>query len=266
LVIAAHSGQGALAAFLLERGADPNAAAAGYTALHGAVLMGDLPLVKALLGHGANPNAVLLKGTPSRYYSKDYALRDVFIGATPLWLAARFGESGIMRVLVAGGADPRFIFPERKGVRENVFGEAASIYGSTILTAALAGARGFGAFRAGDRRERYEGPGDVAAKSDGEDERLALATAATALDLGADVNAAGADGNTPLHIAAALGLRTVIPLLVESGARFDAKNKPGQTPLAMVKGISPQRGALYGLAADQQQDTIALLQKLGAAE
>ena len=41
LVVAAHSGQGAFAQMLLENGADPNAAGAGYTALHAAVLRGD---------------------------------------------------------------------------------------------------------------------------------------------------------------------------------------------------------------------------------
>ena len=43
--------------FLLSRGADPNAAGAGYTALQAAVLRGNLELVKALLAKGADPNA-----------------------------------------------------------------------------------------------------------------------------------------------------------------------------------------------------------------
>ena len=38
LVVAAHSGNGPFAALLLEHGANPNAAGAGYTALHAAVL------------------------------------------------------------------------------------------------------------------------------------------------------------------------------------------------------------------------------------
>ena len=74
LVVAAHSGQGPFAALLLEKGAEPNAADAGYSALHAAVLRGDLALVNALLARGANPNAPVAKGTPSRYYSKDWAL------------------------------------------------------------------------------------------------------------------------------------------------------------------------------------------------
>jgi ankyrin repeat protein len=54
LVLAAFNGHGAVGAFLLDKGADPNAAAVGYAALHAAVLRGDLGLVRALLAHGAD--------------------------------------------------------------------------------------------------------------------------------------------------------------------------------------------------------------------
>ena len=48
----------ALALFLLERGADPNVPdSIGRTALHAAVETGKTDLVKALLEHGADPNA-----------------------------------------------------------------------------------------------------------------------------------------------------------------------------------------------------------------
>ena len=49
LVLAAHSGHGALGALLLEKGANPNAAEAGFTALHAAIDRSDLSLVQALL-------------------------------------------------------------------------------------------------------------------------------------------------------------------------------------------------------------------------
>ena len=41
MLLATHSGHGALASFLLDEGADPNAAGPGFTALHTAVLTGD---------------------------------------------------------------------------------------------------------------------------------------------------------------------------------------------------------------------------------
>ena len=62
---------------LLGAGADPNAAGAGYTALHAAALRGDAALVKALLAKGANPNATLTKGSPVRRFGSQWALSDV---------------------------------------------------------------------------------------------------------------------------------------------------------------------------------------------
>jgi ankyrin repeat protein len=66
LTEAAHSGHQAAGIVLLDKGADPNAAASGYTALHAAVLRSGGDLVKALLAHGANPNAQITRGTPVR--------------------------------------------------------------------------------------------------------------------------------------------------------------------------------------------------------
>ena len=65
LVVAAHSGHGNLAAFLLDKGADPNLDGAGYTALHAAILRRDVDLVKALVTHGADPNARLKRAHPA---------------------------------------------------------------------------------------------------------------------------------------------------------------------------------------------------------
>src|SRR6266487_3482574 len=56
-VLAAHSGFGELVEFLLENGADPDAAAAGFTALHEAIMRRDEKIVGALLAHGADPDA-----------------------------------------------------------------------------------------------------------------------------------------------------------------------------------------------------------------
>lgn len=254
LVLAAHSGQGAAARLLLERGAEVNTQGAGYSALHAAVLRGDLELVKALLERGADPDARLAKGTPSRYYSKDYAFNDNLVGATPLWLAARFGEPEIMSVLAAKGADPRATLPD----------------GTTALMTIIIPARGLGGFRLGDRRERYQGPADIAAKADGEDESITITTASRALALGIDVNAANKDGDTVLHMAAGLALGRVIQFLVEKGANLEAKNQRGLTPLAITS-ARPERGAQgqvpYGfLTTEEKERTATLLRTLGARE
>jgi ankyrin repeat protein len=107
LVVATHSGHSALALLLLEHGADPNAIGSGYTALQIAIRQGDVEVVKALLGRGADPNARLIKPTPARRLSDDVALARPLVGTTPLWLAADFGETEIVRILTAAGADPR---------------------------------------------------------------------------------------------------------------------------------------------------------------
>jgi ankyrin repeat protein len=246
LVVAAHSGQGVFAAMLLEKGADANAAGAGYTALHAAVLRGDLDLVKALLARGANPNAAIAKGTPSRYYSKDWALNaSALTGATPLWQAARYGDVPIMKALVAAGANPKYAFAD----------------GSTILIVAVAANSGYGT---GDRRERYLGPGDIAPTPE-ENERVTYAAATAAIELGADVNATNQAGETALHVAAQQAVDSVARLLVEKGANIEATNKRGLTPRGVALVPRP-RNPLQIDGPDRRASTAAVLRKLGAKE
>jgi ankyrin repeat protein len=246
LVVAAHSGHRAFAELLLEKGADPGAADAGYSALHAAVLRGDEVLVKALLARGANPNAPLVKGTPSRYYSKDWAFNATALaGTTPLWQAARYGDVPIMRALAAAGADPKF----------------KSADGATILIAAVAANSGFGT---GDRRERYLGPGDIA-PTPLENEKVTYEAASAAIDLGAEVNAATQAGDTALHVAAQQAVESVARLLVDKGANLEATNKRGLTPLGVALAPRP-RNPLQIDGPDRRAGTAALLRKLGAKE
>jgi ankyrin repeat protein len=264
LIIAAHSGNGTLAALLLDNGADANAAPLGYTALHAAVLRGTLsdrgvknpdpgagvPLVKALLAHGANPNVRVMKGTPVRRWSQDFAFLERWVGATPFWLAAKFLEVEMMRVLAAAGADPSL------GSRDNT---------SPLMVAAGNGySRGTGteAFIK-DRRDfsSYNpDPLEIATRIPAEEERLALEAATLAVELGADVNHANDAGDTALHSSAALGMDTLIQFLAGKGANLEARNKAGRTPLAAARredGIG---------ASVVRESTAALLRKLGAKQ
>ena len=240
LVTAAHSGHGALAIFLLEHGANPNLAGSGYTALHAAVLRGDLGLVKALLAHGANPSAHVMKGTPVRRFSKDFALNAAWIGATPFWLATRFGEIEIMRALAAAGADA--VSPTADG---------------TTPLIAIASAGIDSGQSASDRRERRLDPLELAATRARHDEdvRHVLEVAALAVSLGGDVKAANKAGDTALHRAAAKGSTKLVEFLVERGARLDVENKRGQTPLAIA--------SRSGAARSSSTGTRALVRKLG---
>ena len=234
LAMAAYSGNGALATFLLDKDAIPNTAGSGYTALHAAVLMSDMDLVKSLLAHGANPNARITNGTPVTRFGEDPIMPGAVIGATPFWLAARFGEIEMMRVLAAAGADPQLAIKD----------------GTTPLMAAVGAGyngRGFAVLGIVSRLE----------------ESRALEAAKVVLDLGADVNGSDNAGDTVLHVTAAKGYNNVVRLLAEKGAKLDVKNKEGRTPLAVA--LNPRAESAY-VAPKQMKSTADLLRNLGAIE
>lgn len=264
-VVAAHSGNGQVATFLLEQGADPNADGAGYSALHAAILQKDEPLAGALLAHGANPNARIRVSTPIRRDSVDFHINPAFIGATPFWLAARYNVPGIMRLLAQHGADPLFVHHPEYWL--DGFGATAgdpakaSQHRSWIAegdTTAVMAAAGMGGRRqplfAVDHPRRIAEAARVArqAPDPAELEIAALAALKVAADLGVDVNVANAAGNTALHIAASRGHTTVVAFLIEHGAKLDVRNSRGQTPLALA------------MASSASKANAELLQKLGA--
>jgi hypothetical protein len=108
-----------LAAFLLDRGADPNAAAQGWTAVHqvawsrrpnrgfnlpGAVPTGtidSLDVVRKLVARGANLNARMTK--EPRDGNRNMLNR---LGSTPFMMAAKSADVPLMRVLIESGVDP----------------------------------------------------------------------------------------------------------------------------------------------------------------
>lgn len=239
LVVAAHSNHGGLAEYLLERGADPNAAKAGYTALHAAVLRGNVDLVKALLAHGADVNALVLHGTPGRRLGADYSLRYQMIGVNALWLAARFADIPIMRRLVESGADP-FVVPKD---------------GTTALKAAM----GFAGGLTENRQYRYGVPQDPE-----DEERQTLEAARIALDMGVSVNAANTAGDTALHDAVRQRFDSVIQLLADHAADLNAKNKRNETPLALA--LVDRRESAAGGPSIKRAGTADLLRKLGAKD
>jgi ankyrin repeat protein len=226
LLFAARQGSLESARLLLAAGANVNDTA-------------PLELITSLLARGANPNVVLMTATPARRASQDWAMNLTWIGATPLWLAARFADAETMRVLAASGADPRFVMKN----------------GTTTLMAPLGGGA--------DRRSRVgltlpQDPADV--------ERRILAATRVALDLGVDVNAVNETGDTALHAAASRRLNTVVRLLAERGAALEVKNKKGQTPLAMAAAARRTPDGVDQSADAGRESTADLLRKLGARE
>ena len=63
-------------------------------------------------------------------------------------------------------------------------------------------------------------------------------TVAACLEAGAEIDAQGADGGTPLHLAASMGKPLVVSLLLEAGAELDARNSVGETPLFQALGAT----------------------------
>ncbi len=259
-VVAAHSGHGELAAFLLEQGADPNAAGAGYTALHAAILHKDDHLVAALLVRGADPNVPVVRSTPVRRDSVDYYLHPSYVGATPFWLAARFSAPAIMRLLAEHGADPlvahRPVYWDGQLAESDDRAEVRE--GDTTAVMAAAGLGGRAPLFAVDRLNRIAESAPVRSTRREPDpverEAVTLEAVRVAAELGVDVNTANAVGETALHAVAARGYDTVIAYLVEQGARLDLTNQDNQTPLDVAR------------ARRADDSTIALLQRLGANE
>jgi ankyrin len=205
-VLAAHSGYGELVEFLLDKGADPNLAAAGFTALHEAIMRRDEKMVSALLAHGADPNTPLRTWTPTRRSSRDFHFEPALVGATPFWLAARFSQPGVMRLLLKRGADPLF-------VHHSEYVTGAGFQHRTEVTTALMAATGMGGGKAWVEPARSQR------------EALTLEAVKLSAELGVDVNAANTDGRTALDAAKALRYDTVVKFLVDRSARSGRANR-----------------------------------------
>ena len=224
LVVAAQHGFNEVAAVLLERGADPDAAGAGQAALHWAALRGDRELVEILLSHGADPNVRLARGSFLKHDRRAFAFDKFLVGATPFVLAARRSDVEIMRLLEAGGADTSL--PLQDGRNAAMVAAAGKNTGLQRLRLA---------------------------------EWQILETVRSALDLGLDANAVSLSGDTALHVAAGSKFDSVIRLLAERGAQVNARNRMGQTPLAVALAPpeAPDGSAIGGAALGRYRETYA---------
>lgn len=211
VTLAMHSGFDDLVSFLLDKGADPNADKAGFTALQEAVMRRDEKMVAALLDHGADPNIPVKTWTPTRRSSDDWHFEPSLVGATPFWLAARFTEPNAMRMLVAHGADPKFVH-HADYVGEQGFGQVQYKEAVTALMAAT------GTLRV------YPWVNLPRAQA----EALTLESVKLLVDWGVEVNAANTDGRNALDAARTQGYKSVIAYLVEKGAKSDRPVQRGR--------------------------------------
>jgi ankyrin repeat protein len=199
--LAAHSGYRELVEFLLEQGADPNLSQAGFSALHIAIMRRDERMVRALLARGADPNARIQAWTPIRRSAKDLHFAPELVGASPFWLAARFSQPGVMRLLAARGADPLLVHHSEQ-VTSDGLKWPRQIEETTALMAALGMGRG---------SAWVEAPPE-------ERESLMLEAVKAAVELGVDVNAKDLNGKTALDIAESREDKSLAAYLAAHGA------------------------------------------------
>jgi ankyrin repeat protein len=211
--LAAHSGFTDVVVFLLDKGADPNAEGPGFTALHEAIMRRDERMVAAVLDHGANANTPLKTWTPTRRSSHDWNFAPELVGATPFWLAARFTQPNVMRMLLKHGADPLFVH-HGDHMTEGKAGSGTGYVHVPDVTTALMAAVGMGGGAAWVPTPRSER------------EAATLEAVKLAVELGVDVNASNVDGRTALDGAQALKYQSVVKFLEEKGAKASGKKGP----------------------------------------
>jgi ankyrin repeat protein len=262
-------------AMLLEHGADPNLPDPRGSPLHtiawlrkpgasGQAAVGaeaesiptptgnvsSLELAERLLAHGANPN-VRIAWREQRFPKEGGTARNppdielgrhllTYVGATPFYVAAKNGDVALMRVLAAGGADPKLT---------NAFGITPLMVASGLD---YWEGETPGPHAGTPEAERLEAVklalelgNDVNARADFGDYRMEGEPAHTLLyyphnidellDLG--VGDPRWDGCTALHGAIISNQASIVRYLIEHGAEIDARNDLGWTPLMMSRGV-----------------------------
>jgi ankyrin repeat protein len=241
IVMAICNGHYDVAKYLLDYGANPNQTTAdGLAALYAVIdtqwapvgwapnpITGEegityLELMKALLDHGAQPNARLTKKLWFRPTHHDESWAGS-AGATPFWRAAQATDLAAMRLLVAHGADPRITSNEGA---------------NALMVAAGVGWNG---------NFSTQGPDS------------ALDTVKYCLELGLDPTPHDVQGYTALAGAAYRGDNELVTLLVQKGAKLDARSSRGWSVTDMANGPS-----LRSSVPVKHPETVALLLKLGA--
>jgi uncharacterized protein len=271
LLVAAINGHFDLASFLIEKGANPNLVSdAGVSPLYAVLNVQWAPIaaypqprshlqqsrdylgvMKLLLDKGADPNARVRRKVWYSGYNFDQSGVDE-AGATAFWRAAYAADVAAMKLLVSYGADPSLptmkLF-SRRGPEDPVAGADKSGLPPIII-----GGPGATPLHAA------AGPG-YAMGFAGNSHHVAPSGMLPAVkylveELGADVNAVDADGNSVVHNAASRGDTEMVKFLVSKGADVKKINRSGQTTIDVANG-PVQRTQPY-------PETIKLLESLGA--
>lgn len=182
-----------------------------------------LRTITMLVDKGANVNARLQHFAPrmnGHFFNLSYVPT---VGETPFYRASLNNDLPVMKLLLARGADPKI----------------ATFNGTTPLAAAAG---------VGWVRGQTFVPGGEPAQ---------LEAVKMLVDLGGDVNQANDMGLAPLHGAAFRWSGEVITYLVQQGAKLDARDKVGRTPLTWASGVT-----IPSTPPEPNPRTMALIEKL----
>jgi uncharacterized protein len=184
-----------------------------------------LQLITVILDKGADLNARTKETPPIRrqmlHVTGDLSWVD-FTGQTPFLRAALAADLEVMRLLLARGADPKI----------------PAFAGTTALMAAA-------------------GVNWVVDQTTDEGPAARLEAVKMCYDLGLGVNDANSMGITAVMGAANRGSDDIIEFLVSKGAKLDAKDNEGRTPLNWAEGVF-----LATHPARPKPSSIALIKKL----
>jgi ankyrin repeat protein len=230
---------------LIDRGADPSIADDnGRTPLYAAIDLRnvqwsqapapELPqeahiaMIRKLVGAGADLEATISEQVKHRG-SFDMRWTELK-GGTPFLRAAWNGDIEVMNFLLENGADPHAMTEKNET--------------ALLLLTGAGWPLGQGYIR-----------------SDAEIE--------AALDLlvdrfGMDVNAATAEGVTPLMAAVFKGTNNVVRYLVERGADLDAKDNEGRDALVWSRGVAPNMGQPPRRQPETERLLLELMERRGA--
>jgi ankyrin repeat protein len=185
--------------------------------------MDPVAMVKLLLDSGANPNARLTaRGFMLHHNSTGNA--NLIGGSTPFMKAASTSDVTLMRMLLEYGADPNI---------------ATQNHTTPMMAAA--------------------GLNWADISSLGTEENT-IEAMKLLIEHGADVNAFNDLGETALHGAAERGADKVVQFLAEQGARLDAQNRRGRTPMDEANGQANEDAT--DVRRPQRTSTLALLRQL----